>query len=162
MTKLKHIEIEININDKNDVINRFCKNKLDYNLEEYIYKECFKGPLKKHITLNIKSKNKLSIKDQNDIVNIIRSSYGHNIRENLLYLKYDRTRDVFLFLIGIVILLISKLIDFNDKFIISEILLIIGWVSIWEATYNFIFDDNKRRIRIKRYKKLTKCKINFI
>lgn len=161
MSNLKHIEIDIMINSKEDVINKYNKNKLSQYLSEYIYRECFGTPLKRHISLNIKSKNKLSINEQNDIVNIIRSNYGHLISENLIYLKHDKIRALFLFIIGILLIIISKIIRSTNELILSEVLLVIGWVSTWEATYNFIFDDSKRRIKIKRYKKLTKCRINF-
>jgi len=159
MKKLQYIEIDIMINNKDDIIDKFNKNKLSSELSQYIYRQCFGTPLKKHVTLNIICKDNLSIEDQNNIIDVIRSNYGNLISENLIYLKHDRSKTLILFIIGILLLTTSKLIK---EFIISEILLIIGWLSIWEATYNFIFDDNKKRVKIKRYKKLTKCKINFI
>ena len=32
---------------------------------------------------------------------------------------------------------------------------------IWEVVYTLLFDDVKRRIKLKKYKQLCKAKINF-
>ena len=162
VSKLKHIEINVTINNKNSIKNIFNQEKLSNELSDYIYSECFGTPLKKHITLNIESNLSFSEDEKAKIIDIIRSSFGHQIRENMIHLKYDKIRAIYLFLTGLLFLTLSKWISSGNEFLFSEVLLIIGWVAIWEATYNFIFEDNKRRIEIKRLKKLTKCKINFI
>ena len=91
---------------------------------------------------------------------MIRHNYGIHVREHLIHLKYNNLRALFLSIIGLILICISKIINKSFDFI-GEVLLIIGWVVFWEASYNYIFYDSKRRIKIKRFKKLTECKINF-
>ena len=40
-------------------------------------------------------------------------------------------------------------------------MIIIGWILLWEVLYYFLFDNLKSNIKIKRYKKLARCKIKF-
>jgi hypothetical protein len=90
---------------------------------------------------------------------MIRENYGLDVRE--LYLISDKNKIVSLLclLFGIMILFVYVLIDIVP--ILSEIVLIIAWVLIWEAIYNLLFGEVKNKIQIKRLKKLTKCKIVF-
>lgn len=157
----KTVNIDIILNSMNDVIEKFNDNKLSNKLSEYIYNECFGTPLKHSINLNIICNFKISKQEKEKITNMIRHNYGIHIREHLIYLKYDKIRASYLFFIGVMLISISRIINNINDFILGEILLIVGWVTIWESTYNFIFHDGKRRIEIKRLRKLTKCKINF-
>ena len=61
---------------------------------------------------------------------------------------------------GILFLFIYYLFKRIEVF--SEIMLILGWLAIWESTYSFIFNGLSLKIKIKRLKEITKAKINFI
>ena len=64
-----------------------------------------------------------------------------------------------IFLLGIIFLYMSYILKIN--FVLSETILIIGWVAIWEAAYAWLFESDKIKIRIKRLKKLSTCDIKF-
>ena len=45
--------------------------------------------------------------------------------------------------------------------ILSELFLIIGWVSFGEVIYKILFDNVKDKIKTERYKRLSRCQIEF-
>lgn len=87
----------------------------------------------------------------------------HNYYENHLahYLTLDRFDDIkrfFLFMIGLLFIIFSRLIHWP---ILSELLLISGWVAVWEMFYDVLFGEMKRKIEVRRYRTLTHSKIIF-
>ena len=156
----KTLNIDIYLDKLSDLTDKYDKNKLSDELSKSIYNKCFGTPVKHNIILNIICNFKLTNKDKNRIKDMIRHNYGIHVREHLIHLKYNNLRALFLSIIGLILICISKIINKSFDFI-GEVLLIIGWVVFWEASYNYIFYDSKRRIKIKRFKKLTECKINF-
>lgn len=155
------LNVDVIINNKDDITNKFNNNKLSDELNKYIYDECIGTPLNKEIIININTKFDLNKEDKNKLIDMIRSNYGYTIREEMLYIKYNNIKGVILLIIGIIFILISNLISLTNIFWLQEVLLIISWVTIWEAVYNFIFVETKKKIKIKRLKKLTNCKIKF-
>lgn len=51
-------------------------------------------------------------------------------------------------------------IDYKTVFI-KELILIIGWGFLWEATYNFFFKGIETRLKIIRRKQIISGKIEF-
>ena len=156
------ININVTVNDYEDIYNKFNNNILSDDLSKYIYDECKGKSIKNNIKINIMSKIKFDRKQKEKIVDMIRSNYGIDVKENLLYLKYANVIGVILFIIGLLLILIYNVLINYNLIWLSEIILIIGWLMIWEAVYNYVFFETKKRMKIKRLKKLTNCKINFI
>lgn len=155
------LNINIYLNKKEDITDKFDNNKLSHELSKYIYNKCFGTPIKHNIILNIICNFDINNKDIKNITNMIKHNYKILFKEHTIHLNYNYLKSIILFVIGIIFIGISRIIKFSNNFILGEILLIIGWVSIWEATYNFIFFDSRERIKIKRFKKLIKCEIKF-
>lgn len=154
--------IDININDYYDVCNKFNNSILSDELSMYIYNECRGKSFKDEFKINIKSKTKLSKEQKNKIVDMIRSNYGIDIKENMISIKYTNIGGIVLSILGVLLIILYNLLNKFNLSWISEVILIISWVMIWEAVYNFIFLETKKYIENKRYKKLTTCKIYFI
>ena len=65
-----------------------------------------------------------------------------------------------LLLIGVLIIIIYFI--FKDSPVISEIILIIGWLMICESVGRLVFSRTETKFKIKRRKQIIKSKINFI
>lgn len=156
------IIIDITINDLEDITNRFNSKKLSDELSNYIYNECKGNSLKENIKINIHTTKDFTNEEKGKIVDMIRSNYGIDIKENMLYIKYTNIKGIILFIVGIFLICIYNFLNNFELSWIPETLLIISWVVVWEAVYNFIFLETQKRIEIKRLKKLTNCKIDFI
>lgn len=152
-------EIVINIDNEDDYINKYNSNNLSAELSNYIYEECKGKPFNNKISILIKSNFKLKEEKRKDIVNKIHNNYKIDLEENLLIIKYSAIKKMLIFVLGIIFLYMSYILKIN--FVLSETILIIGWVAIWEAAYAWLFESDKIRIRIKRLKKLSVCDIKF-
>lgn len=158
----KNIDINITIDNLDDITNEFNNTKLSDELSNYIYNECKGNSLKENIKINIHTSKQFTDEEKEKIVDMIRSNYGIDIKENMLYIKYTNIKGLILFFVGIFLICIYNFLNNFELAWIPETLLIISWVVIWEAVYNFIFLETQKRIEIKRLKKLTNCKIDFI
>lgn len=92
------------------------------------------------------------------MIDTIRRTFGLKIQDELYYYNKSKYKKTILFLIGIVLIVLYYL-SFID--IIKEIILILGWLAIWESVYSFLTDSNRDNIYIYRLKQLSKAKIYF-
>lgn len=160
MKKSKQI-ILVTLNDKNSYKNPFNDNKLSQDLSDYILDECKGLTYNNELELHIKANFHFSQEEKIKLINIIRSNYGLYIRENIIYMDHLIRKNIFLFLGGCLFILLSFALE-QVSSVISEIILIIGWVGIWEVVYSAFFSDYKKRMEIKRLKQLTNSKIVFL
>lgn len=75
--------------------------------------------------------------------------------------KIDRMHDskqLMFFIIGIVFLIVSTLVFYD---IIKEIIIIAGWVAIWEVVDISLNIDSELKINRKLIKKLLECEIEI-
>ena len=153
--------IEISFDEKDEYINQFNENKLSNYLSNYILDECRGKPLKNKITLNIKMNYRISNKEKEEFIKMIHNNYKDDLKEYMLILKRSIIKKIIIFFIGVVLIYLAYFKDIMDNEVISEIILIIGWVAIWEVAYTWFFESDKNRIMVKRLKQLIKCNINF-
>lgn len=151
--------IDVYLNQKESYINQFHNERISPELSDYILEECKTISLKDNFKIQIHSKEPFSKEEQVHLVDMIRQNYGVDIQELNLIAEKSKLMSLSCILMGIFILFLYILIDIVP--ILSEIVLIIAWVLIWEGVYNILFDGIKNRIQIKRLKKLTECKIIF-
>ena len=154
--------IEISFDEKDDYINQFNENKLSNYLSNYILDECKGKSLANRITLNVKVNFKMSSKEKEEYKKMIHENYKSDLSEYMLILKYSNLKKMIVFFAGIILIYLHYFKDISNNKVISEVILVIGWVAIWEAAYTWLFENSKNRVKIKRLKQLTKCKINFI
>ena len=154
--------IEISFDEKDDYINQFNENKLSNYLSNYILDECKGKSLANRITLNVKVNFKMSSKEKEEFKKMIHENYKSDLSEYMLILKYSNFKKMIVFFAGIILIYLHYFKDISNNKVISEVILVIGWVAIWEAAYTWLFENSKNRVKIKRLKQLTKCKINFI
>ena len=153
------LNINIALEKDTKIFNPYNKKQLSDELNNYIYSSCKGTPTKKNIKINIIYNEEIKEEEKKEIIGPIRSNFGIDIKENKLHFKYDLLLELLLILIGTILLILSKIL--NKTYIFKELISIFGCVMIWEAAYNFIFQDIKTTIENKRLKKLTEAKINF-
>lgn len=152
-------KIDVYLDDETSYQNQFHKNRISPELSDYILEECKTISLKEDLEIHVYCKEELDKKEQIHLVDMIRRNYGIDIQELLLYAEKNTLVSLICILVGILILFIYLFVDIIP--ILSEVILIIAWVFIWEGIYNLLFDGIKNKIYIKRLRKLTECKIIF-
>lgn len=160
MKKENHL-IDITISDLNKVTSDYNANTLSDNLGNYIYKECQGIPIRNNINLKITTNFELSEEKKKEISDLIHSYYGLEVQDNLIFNRYNLIRNLILMIVGFIILILAFNIQNKSYNVIPEVMIIIGWILLWEVLYYFLFNNAKSNLKIKRYKKLAKCKIKF-
>lgn len=155
---MNHI-INIELNSKEDYINKFNNKRISSDLDSYILNEIKTVKLTDKITIEINSNFDLTKEEQKELVSMIKLSYKDDLDELLLYEKKIMSKAIILLIIGIIILLIYYLS--NNLFFISEFILIIGWLMIWEAANGLIFSRTENRIKQVRRKQLIHSHMYF-
>ena len=146
--------IEIDIHDKYDLIEKYNEDKIASGLIDYIIKESL--PINKNekikIVLNIKCKD-----IKKDYSAFLKDGLIQEYNKSLKEHKINQLKEVYLLILGIIFLLLSRIIN-NDS-IWKEILLITGWVPIWEVVDILLFSDTTGKGKRKIIKKLYECEI---
>ena len=155
---MNHI-INIEINKKEDYINKFNNKRISADLDNYILNEVKTVKLTDKITIEIDSKSKLTEEERKNLVSMIKLSYKDDLDELLIYEKKIISKAIILMLIGVIILLAYYLS--NNLFFVSEFILIIGWLMIWEAAEGLIFSRTENRVKQTRRKQLIHSHIYF-
>ena len=155
---MNHI-INIELNKKEDYINKFNNKRISADLDNYILNETKTVKLTDKITIEIYSKFKLTEEEQKDLVAMIKLSYKDDLDELLMYEKKIKSKAIILMLIGVIILLAYYLS--NNLFFVSEFILIIGWLMIWEAADGLIFSRTENRVKQTRRRQLMYSHIYF-
>lgn len=147
--------INIELENLNDALNPFNKNTISEDLDNYILNNCHYKFIKNTITLNIKGLKTNIEKEQ--FKNLIITSYEQKLSITKKLDLFDNYFRITLLIIGIIAILISQ--EFNS--ILSEIFLIAGWVVTWEAFYDVIFNEIKRKRNRKIFKSLVDAKFIY-
>ena len=151
--------IEITLNRKDDYLNKYNEKRISKELNDYILEECRGIDLKNNIEIHINTNFEMNDEEKNNLVDMIRENYGVDISDIEELLKKLYIINTIMILAGIVFLIIW-FISSNIP-VLSEFILIIGWILIWEGINNIMYQTVKNAIKIKRRKKLTNCKIVF-
>lgn len=153
-------EIFVNLKNKNDYVNKFNNDRISKELNNYLLDECKTIKYNSKINIKVKSEFNITEEEQKKFKEMIKNSYVDDNLELNLTLKRLLVVDLIMFLIGIVFLLFYYLS--KNIIIMSEILLIFGWVLIWESTYNLLFSRVENKIKIKKNRQIINGKIDFI
>ena len=150
--------IDINLKKKADFYSTYSSKRLNPELTEYIYNECYGEDYKNKVIINIYTNLKISDQEKNAMMDTIRRTFGLKVQDELYYYEKAKYKKTILFLIGIVLIIIYYL-SFVD--ILREIILILGWLAIWESVYSFLVDSSKDYVHISRLRRLSASRIYF-
>lgn len=152
-------EVKVYVNDYNCLFNAFDKNDISDELAVYIENRCSRLKNKKMVIRFI-SNNNISDRDKDKLIDALRSHFGLNIKYNLIESKRRNITNLVLMLVGLLILIFKNILPLLNT--LFDILDIFACFIIWESAYNLLFTDNESDINIRRAKKISNAKIEFI
>lgn len=144
--------IKVDIQNEYDALETYDYSKANRDLLNYIISKAMNIDKYSKIKIVV-NKNKLKL----DIKSLIRD--GFEDEYNKSFNVYEKTNliQASLFILGFIILVISFII--GESGLLHEILLIIGWVPIWEVVHLELFTDFKERKRRNVLRRLMKSEI---
>ncbi len=145
--------IEVDIENKEDLVEKYNKDVVSRDLIKYIIDKSLKVDYDAKIEILINNKTKLDAKNliQEGFKMEYKKLSNEKIRGNIIQVIY--------FFIGLFFLVMSRLLE--ETSIFDEIFLIGGWVFIWEVVELELFHDFKNGIRRKKLKQLMKSPITI-
>lgn len=152
-------EVKVYVNDYNCLFNAFDKNDISDELAVYIENRCSRLK-KKKMVIRFISNNNISDRDKDKLIDALRSHFGLNIKYNLIESKRRNITNLVLMLVGLLILIFKNILPLLNT--LFDILDIFACFIIWESAYNLLFTDNESDINIRRAKKISNAKIEFI
>lgn len=153
-------KLKIELKDKKDFVSKYNSNRISSDLYNYLKDEIKLTTIKENIKIEIKPEFKMSDEEKELLALNIKKTCKEEI-DDIKYLE-ERIllKELLLLLIGSIIIFLCFLVK-NSAFI-SEIILIIGWLFIWESLYSIIFRRTKNKILKERLKSIIKSDIDFI
>ena len=145
--------IEIDLNIKEDLLEKYNNKRISKDLIEYLISETNFINKKDNVVIQINNNIKTDIDIAKYLINGLKDEYESNIKSHL---KNNIIQIILLFL-GIFFLFLSTQINDND--IWKEILLIGGWVPIWEMIDLELFNDFRGHKRKRILQKLLDSEI---
>ena len=144
--------ITININSRKDLFDVYNTKEINDKLIAHLIKEAAYITTKDNLTIKILNKTNENINISKLIKDRLKREYDNVIFEN----HKNILTQFILFIIGVTILVIAKL---YNHLIWHDVLVIIGWVPIWEMVDIEIFDNINEKRLIKVINKLLVSKI---
>jgi len=137
--------LKIDLLNKNDLVEKYNKGIVSKELIKYMIEStpCFgRGD-----TIKIVINNR--IKDLDECTSFIIEGLKNEYDDNIFKYYRNNLMQIGLLIAGVIAIFISTLVDAT---IIKELVLIGGWVLIWEMVESEIFEDinNRKKIRILR------------
>ncbi len=145
--------IEIDLINKDDLVEKYNKKNVSTKLINYIIKEAIFAKSYEKIQIII-NKN-CNIED--DAIQMIKKGLQEEYDRSIEKRNINNMKQLWLLALGIILLFLSTLIKQNN--IWKEILLISGWVPIWEMVEVELFPDVEGRKKRKNIKKLLKSEM---
>jgi hypothetical protein len=139
--------IVVNIRREKDLYEKYS-NEVSSELIKYLVNE---AKVKDDVEVIVNTK--LDIKN---IDTLIKEGLEDSIKDIKKIDRFYDSKQVILFIVGMIFLIISTL---TKPEIIKELILIVGWIAVWEVLDIAINIDSKQKYNKKIIKKLINCKI---
>lgn len=146
--------LEIDLNDKYDLADKYNEKKLSNEILEYIIKES--AQIKKDRSIDVVINKRCHI--DTDVTKLIRDGLKKEYDRNLKEYKRNNIKQILFLVLGFLIICLSTLV--NEESIWNEVLLIAGWVPIWDAVEVEILNDVESRKKRKIIKRLLESKFS--
>ena len=153
-----YTNIDIVLENKKDFYSPYSNKILNDDLYNYIYNECYGEKYTNKVVITIWTKKEISDDEKNIMMDMIRRTFGLRVQDEIYYYEKSRDKKIIMFLIGIALIITYYLSVIN---ILRELILILGWLAIWESTYSFITDSKRDYYHILRLRQLSSSRIYF-
>lgn len=148
-------KIDIYVKRENDLIENYSANEVSRNLIEYLINKVKVIKRKEELSLNLYVTN-----ETKGCSDLIREGLKLEYNRSKKFRSIINTKQLLLLLFGTILLFFSTFIKEVD--VLREIVLIIGWVPIWEAAELEIMTDTNESKKRRCIKRLINCKFNEI
>jgi len=145
--------IQIDLNNKYDLLNKYNERKTCDTIIEYIIKQA--TTIKKNKKIKIIISRRFYI--DKDVSSLIKEGLKEEFRRSIHERDTNNIKQFFFLILGIIFIFLSTLI--KDKALWKELLLITGWVPIWETIELELFSDVYGRRKRRIIKKLLNSEI---
>ena len=147
--------IDVDLPNKEDFLEKYNQKKVANAFLEYLIKEAKNVAKKDELILNIKVNFRHDLDIEEMLIRALNEEYINTVNDHY----YNNLFQILLFFIGLFFLSLST--SFEDGILWKEILLIGGWVPIWEMIELELFNDVRGRKRKNIIKKLINSEINI-
>ena len=146
-------EIKIDIVSREDLLERYNENKISNNVIEYLVKEAMLVNKEESIKIVV---NKDSAVLNFDCKELIKSGLKDEYKRSMNKQHDNNVKQIYFFIIGILLIFLSTTIK---EEILKEVLLICGWVPIWEMFKIELFPDAQGRVKRRVLRRLMHSEI---
>lgn len=146
-------KIHIDIKEENDFLEKYNESKVSIDLINYIIRQAMVIHKKDKIKIVINKKCEFKKNCKNMIIEGLNDELNKSKRQR----KNNNIKQAWLLVLGVIFLFLSTLVP--EQGIWKEILIITGWVPIWETIEVELFPDVAGRKKRKIIKRLLKCEI---
>lgn len=146
--------VEIDLNNKEDLTEKYNNKIVSKNLITYLLEEAMF--IDKDESIKVIINNNCDISE--DFIELIKDGLKIEYNRTLKRKHFNNIRQFIYLIIGVIFLFFSTM--FHDDFIFKEVFIIIGWVPIWEVMEIELLTDIKEKRKRRIIKKLLDS--NFI
>ena len=146
-------KIHIDLNDESDLLENYNKNNVSINLLNYIIDQVSIIPKKDDIQIVINNDTQIP----KNCKKIILEGLNEELTKSKRQRKNNNIKQTCLLILGITFLFLSTLV--HQDSIWKELLIISGWVPVWETIEVELFQDVAGKKRRKIIKRILNCEI---
>ena len=145
--------ISVDLDRKFDFLRKYSDNKVSIDLIEYLIDRIDKINKYEKVVIRLNKRCELDV----NAIKIIKEGLKEEYNKILRIRDENNLKQLWFLLMGVFIIFLSTKVPENLFW--KEVLVIIGWVPIWEMFEVELFPDAKERKRRKAMKRLLKCQI---
>ena len=157
----KKLNIEVDMSEKKYFVSKYNDNTLAPELKDYLLNEIIGYDINTKINIIIDAKFDLTEEEKEHYKKLIIKEFKESNDEILYEIGQSNLKKLTLSLIGILFIIASYFFNHIIGEVLEEILMIFGWVALWEVAYAILFTDASRRRKIKRNKQIINANIKY-
>ncbi len=157
----KKLNIEVDISEKKYFTSKYNENTLAPELKDYLLNEIIGYDINTKININIDAKFKLTDEEKEHYKELIIKEFKESNDELEYEIELGNIKKLTLLLIGVSFVIASYFFGHIMGEILEEILMVFGWVALWEVAYAIFFTDASRRRKIKRNNQIIHANIKY-
>ena len=147
-------EIKIDISSREHLLEKYNENKVCRDVIEYLVKEAMLVDKETNIKIVV---NKDSAAINADCKELIKKGLKDEYERSISKNHSDNVKQIYFFIIGVLLIFMSTF--FKEQGLIREVILIIGWVPIWEMVRTELLPDAQGRVKRRVLRKLMHSEI---
>ena len=157
----KKLNIEVDISEKKYFVSKYNENTWAPELKDYLLNEIIGYDINTKINIIIDAKFDLTDEEKEHYKNLIIKEFKESNDEILYEIEQSNLKKLTLSLIGILFIVASYFFSHIMGEVLEEILMVFGWVALWEVAYAIFFTDASRRRKIKRNNQIKHANIKY-